>query len=164
MNQVPLHEPVLVQEVLHFLAPAPGKIIIDCNLGTGGHTLAILAHMGNTGLMVGLDRDRDMLGAARQRIEAARAASSHAQVPVRLFHADHLQLPHVLAEALSDHPGARPDGILFDLGPSTPQLLGSRGFSWSSDDPLDMRMDPDGQGPAAAEIVNTWKERRTWPG
>jgi 16S rRNA (cytosine1402-N4)-methyltransferase len=152
-----LHEPVLVKEVLEYLAPAPGKVIVDCNLGHGGHSLAILEKLGDKGLLVGIDRDIQMLEVARKRIEATRVDSSRSMV--HLIQADHLHLPQVLAEVQADAPVTAPDGILFDLGPSTPQLLDpARGMSWLSDQALDMRMDAEGPGLTAAEIINTWKE------
>lgn len=158
MAEATFHDPVLIKEVLHYLAPAPGKIIVDCNLGHGGHSIAILEKLGVKGLLVGIDRDPQMLEVARQRIEATRVDRSSSQV--HLIHADHLQLPIVLAEVTTaDAPVAAPDGILFDLGPSTPQLLDPvRGMSWLSDQALDMRMDATGPGPTASEIVNTWGE------
>lgn len=151
------HESVLVKEVLTYLAPAPGKIIVDCNLGHGGHSLAILEQLGDQGVVIGIDRDKTMLEAARKRIEAAHSSSTSSQV--RLIQADHIQLQPILAAALADLPEAAPDGILFDLGPATPQILDpARGMSWQSDQALDMRLDPDGPGPTASEIVNTWDE------
>jgi len=157
MELTNFHEPVLVKEVLHYLAIAPGKIIVDCNLGHGGHSLAILEQMGDRGTLVGIDKDRTMLEVARTRIAATHASSTSSQV--RLLQADHLQLKTILADALADLPAAAPDGILFDLGPATPQLLNpARGMSWLSDQSLDMRMDTEGPGPTAAEIVNSWDE------
>ena len=157
MNEEVLHVGVLDKEVLFYTDPAPGKIIVDCTLGHGGHSLKILEKLGCEGYLVGMDRDSRMLEAARKRIEAAHDSSTCAHV--RLIHADHLQLPRVLQEALADVPDAAPDGILFDLGPSTPQLLApERGMSWLSDQALDMRMDVSGPGPTAEEMVNEWTE------
>lgn len=157
MAEEVFHEPVLVEEVLHYLAPAPGKVIVDCNLGHGGHSLAILSKLGEKGLLVGIDRDSLMLEVARKRIEATHSSSTRSQV--RLIQADHIQLPQVLAEALADVADAAPDGILFDLGPSTPQLLDpARGMSWQSEQALDMRMDQSAATPTAADIVNEWDE------
>lgn len=157
MSQQVFHESVLLQEVLHYLAPAPGQIIVDGTLGHGGHSLAILSKLGGEGLLVGIDRDPKMLEVARKRIEATHIPSSS----YRLVQADHAHLPTVLAQVLAEahvDPPA-PDGLLLDLGPSTPQLLDpARGMSWQSDQALDMRMNPDGPGPPATEIVNTWNE------
>ncbi len=150
-----LHEPVLLEEVLKVLDPRPGKVIVDGTLGHGGHSLALLRQMGEEGLLVAADWDPWMLETARKRIEAAHVASSR----YKLIHADHAHLLTVLAEVLAEaevEPPA-PDGMLFDLGPSTPQLLDpARGLSWESGDALDMRLSPDAPGPDAAEIVNEW--------
>src|SRR5688572_12026173 len=112
------HEAVLPKEVIEYLAPSPGKIIVDGTLGHGGHSLAILSQLGGKGLLVGLDRDPQMLEVARKRIEAAHVPRSS----YRLINADHAHLPTVVAEALVEagFEAAAPDGILLDLGPSTP--------------------------------------------
>lgn len=155
MSDTNFHESVLLQEVLHYIAPVPGQVIVDGTLGHGGHSLAILSELGGKGLLVGFDRDPQMLETARKRIEAAHVPESS----YRLVHADHVEMPSVLAEVLAEanvDPPA-PDAILLDLGPSTPQLLDpARGMSWLSDQSLDMRMNPEGPGPTASEIINTW--------
>lgn len=152
------HEPVLTKEVLEFLTPSPGKVIVDGTLGGGGHSLAILRQLGEEGLLVGADWDPQMLGAARKRIEAAHVPPSR----YRLLLTDHAHLLPVLAEVLAEagvQPAA-PDGILYDLGPSNPQILDpARGLSWESDEALDMRLSPQTAGPTAAEIVNEWAEK-----
>ncbi len=98
-----------------------------------------------------------MLEAARKRIEAAHVPSRY-----RLLLTDHAHLLPVLAEVLAEagvQPAA-PDGFLYDLGPSNPQILDpARGLSWESDEALDMRLAPQEAGPNAAEIVNEWDER-----
>jgi 16S rRNA (cytosine1402-N4)-methyltransferase len=155
VGKVDYHEPVLVKEVMRFLAPAPGQFIIDGTVGHGGHSLEILSQLGGKGLLVGIDRDPQMLEAARKRIEAAR----YPVASYRLVLADFALLPTVLARVFADaHPPAL-DGLLLDLGPSTPQLLDpARGMSWTSDESLDMRMNPDEPGQTAREIVNSWDE------
>ena len=97
-----------------------------------------------------------MLEAARKRIEAAQISSSR----YHLVEADHADLLTVLDRVPNpEQPVAAPDLVLFDLGPSTPQLLDpARGMSWESDAPLDMRMRRTAEYPTAAEIVNTWPE------
>ncbi|MEN6627277.1 MAG: 16S rRNA (cytosine(1402)-N(4))-methyltransferase RsmH [Candidatus Sumerlaeia bacterium] len=157
MERAPeLHEPVLLKEVLEVLAPKPGDVIVDGTLGHGGHSLAILRQLGKEGLLVGADWDPQMLEAARKRIEAA-----HVQARYRLLLTDHAHLLPVLAEVLAEagvQPAA-PDGMLFDLGPSNPQILDpARGLSWESDEALDMRLSPQNPGPSAADIVNEWPE------
>jgi 16S rRNA (cytosine1402-N4)-methyltransferase len=157
------HQPVLVKEVLEALAPRPGQLVIDGNLGHGGHSLQIMSRLGEEGLLVGVDRDPQMLATARKRFEDAGVPRSR----YRLVEADHLQLPVVLAEVLADAPVAAPvpaevpvpDSILFDLGPSTPQLLDpERGMSWDSDFPLDMRLSRADHPLTAQMIVNEWDE------
>jgi 16S rRNA (cytosine1402-N4)-methyltransferase len=165
MSEQGYHETVLTEEVLQYLDPQPGALIVDGTLGHGGHTLRILSELGGRGLVVGLDRDPQMLATARQRIEAAGFPSTS----YRLVQANHAHLPVVLAQVLAEvaaqapagapYNAAAPAGILLDLGPSNPQLLDpARGMSWLSDQSLDMRMNPQGPEPTAAEIVNTWDE------
>lgn len=150
----------MVKEVLETLDPRPGQLICDLNLGHGGHTLQILSRMGKEGLVVGVDVDPSMLATAERRLAAADVDRSR----YRLVEADFLQLAEVLAQvpvpaAASPAPVPAPDAILFDLGPSTPQLLDpARGMSWESESALDMRMQQAGSGPTAARIVNTWTE------
>src|SRR5207253_1291943 len=118
-------------------------------LGHGGHSLAILQRLGTEGRLISIEGDPLMLVAARQRIESAAPRSR-----TTLINADHADLLHVLAEALAD---PHPDAILFDLGPSTPQLRDpARGLSWTSEAALDMRRNPAAGGASAAEIVNEW--------
>lgn len=151
MNPGPYHEPALVKEVIKYLSPSPGKVIVDCNLGHGGHSLAILKQLGGEGLLVGIDSDPHSLEIAGRRITASRTAPSL----VRLIVGNHANLTLILKHAQAPPPG----GILLDLGPSTPQLLDSRlGLSWDSDQELDMRLDPSADLIPASEIVNTWSE------
>ncbi len=158
MTEPVFHEPVLMKEVLQTLSPAPGQLIVDATLGHGGHSLEILSQLGGEGFLVGIDRDPQMLATARKRIEAAQISSSSYKLVV----ADQADLAQVLAEAIALVPVAHqsaPDGFLFDLGPSTPQLLDpSLGLSWQSEQSLDMRINPRSERSSAAEIVNTWSE------
>lgn len=175
MSEPAYHESVLTEEVLNYLDPRPGAVICDATVGHAGHTLRILSRLappdatqlGPEGLLVGFDRDPMMLEAARSRIEAAHVPRSR----YRLVEANHEELPDllpvVLAEAAAERApaDAEPihaeapalDGILFDLGPSNPQLLDpARGMSWTGDGALDMRMTPAPDNPTAAELVNEW--------
>jgi 16S rRNA (cytosine1402-N4)-methyltransferase len=159
MQEPPIHEPVLVKEVLDTLDPRPGQLIVDLSLGHGGHALAILSRMGEEGLLVGIDRDPWMLATARKRFEAAVVDRSR----YRLVEADFLQLPQVLADvpvpAAAPAEVPAPDAVLLDLGPSTPQLLDpAHGMSWESDVALDMRLSRDDPGPTAEQIVNAWSQ------
>lgn len=138
------HVPVLLEETLGGLAIRQGGVYLDGTLGWGGHTLQILQRCEGT-RVIGLDRDPAALEAASRRLAGYGDR-------VRLFHSDFRRLDEVLDEADVE----QVDGILTDLGVSSMQLEDpARGFSFSQDGPLDMRMDP-GSGVAAAQIVNTW--------
>ncbi|GAB3351662.1 16S rRNA (cytosine(1402)-N(4))-methyltransferase RsmH [Modestobacter lapidis] len=144
-----VHVPVLLDRVTELLAPAldtPGAVLVDATLGLAGHSLALLA--AHPGLrLIGLDRDPDARAEAAARIRAAGCTDRVTLVPA-VFD----ELPDVL-----DSLGiAEVRGVLFDLGVSSLQLdRPSRGFSYSTDAPLDMRMDP-GAPRTAADVVNTY--------
>lgn len=136
------HLPVLMQEVLDFLQPAPGKLIFDGTLGGGGHTEALLQHGAR---VVGMDQDEEALRHAAQRLRAYEDRFCALRGNFRDF-------PTVLSEA---GVGGL-DGMLVDIGVSSRHLdSAERGFSFSKDGPLDMRMDRSA-ALTAAEIVNTW--------
>jgi 16S rRNA (cytosine1402-N4)-methyltransferase len=137
-----IHQPVLLDEVLAWLAPREGSVILDGTAGGGGHTAALAARVGATGRVIGLDRDPAMLDLARAVVGG---------LPVTLVHAPYAEMARVLAELGVD----RVQGVLVDLGLSSDQLAwGRRGFSFAADGPLDMRFDPDAGGPTAADLVN----------
>ena len=144
-----LHVPVLLDRVTELLGPAlaaDGAVLVDATLGLAGHSLALLgAHPGLR--LIGLDRDPDARAEAGARLRAAGHADRVTLVPA-VFD----ELPDVLDEL-----GVAPvQGVLFDLGVSSLQLdRPSRGFSYSTDAPLDMRMDPSGPR-TAADVVNTY--------
>jgi 16S rRNA (cytosine1402-N4)-methyltransferase len=141
------HVPVLLEEVLEGLAIRQGGVYLDGTIGWGGHSLQILQRYEGT-RVIGLDRDAAALEAASRRL------ADHAD-RVMLFHSDFRQLNEVLDEAGF----GLVDGILMDLGVSSMQLEDAdRGFSFSQDGPLDMRMNPE-SGVAASEIVNTWSQK-----
>jgi 16S rRNA (cytosine1402-N4)-methyltransferase len=139
------HEPVMVAEVLDVLAPARGGLFVDCTVGLGGHSRALL-DAGATHVL-GLDRDPAALAIARETLAAYRDR-------VELVHADYRELDRVL-----DTRGiAAVDGTLADLGVSSMQLdAEGRGFSFRRDEPLDMRMDQT-SGATAAEWLRTVDE------
>lgn len=145
------HEPVLRKEVIEHLSPKPGDVIVDCNLGHGGHTLDILKRLRGEGLLVGIDLHPPAVETARRRI----LANPTPPTPYKLIVGNHADLSHILAyEKIPP-----PNGILLDLGPSTPQLLDSSlGMSWESAEALDMRLDPNAGNPSASEMVNEWSE------
>jgi 16S rRNA (cytosine1402-N4)-methyltransferase len=146
----PSHVPVLLERCLALLAPSlqrPGAVVVDATLGLGGHSEELLRRFPDVRL-VGLDRDPDALRRSGERLAA------YAERTV-LVHAVYDELPHVLADA--GLPSI--DGILFDLGVSSMQLdVADRGFAYSQDAPLDMRMDPT-RGRTAAEVLNTYDAR-----
>lgn len=140
----------MVQEVIALLQPRPGDTMVDCNLGTGGHSLALLEVCGGEGFLVGLDLDDSMLTLALERIRS-RGFSSRS---FALVHADHADLSRVLGDLGLD----RVNRIVMDLGASSLHFNDSlRGFSCQSDGPLDMRYDR--RNPLRAmDIINTWEE------
>jgi len=139
------HRPVLLGETLEALRPAPGATIVDATVGPGGHTEALLASVGPTGRVIGIDRDPAALAFARDRLK--RFGDRFVTV-----HGDHRDIVSLLHEAEV----VVVDGVLADLGISSRQLDdASRGFSFSSDGPLDMRMDPESGGPSAADLVTS---------
>ena len=141
------HVPVLYQQVLEGLQPAPGGTYIDGTVGLGGHAAGLLAASAPDGRLLGLDRDPHALAIARARLAPFGARAT-------LVQASYTEMARA-AEALE--PGFLPvDGILLDLGLSSLQLDDpARGFAFSSAGPLDMRFDPSADL-SAAEIVNTW--------
>ena len=142
-----LHEPVLLAEVSEWLRPEEGGTFVDCTVGLGGHSRAILAASPDT-RVIGIDRDLEALALARERLLIFEGR-------VQLVHANFESIASVL-----DRQGTTEvRGVLADLGVSSLQLERSeRGFSFASDAPLDMRMDQD-SGLRAAELVNELAER-----
>ncbi len=142
----PSHAPVLLDRVVALLAPsieAPGSVMIDCTLGLGGHSEALLERCDEVHV-IGVDRDPDALTMSSERL--ARFGSRFTPV-----HAVYDELPEVLGDLGLDHV----DGVFFDLGVSSMQLdVRERGFAYAEDGPLDMRMDPT-TGPSAADVLNT---------
>jgi 16S rRNA (cytosine1402-N4)-methyltransferase len=137
---MPRHVPVMTAEVVALLAPARPGVFIDCTVGLGGHAAALLE--AGAGQVVGLDRDGEVL-------DAARAALAGWGRRVELAHADFRRLDALLGERGI----ATVAGVLADLGVSSFQLEGEgRGFSFQRDEPLDMRMDRSG-GRTAADVV-----------
>ena len=137
------HKPVLLDECIEALAIRPDGIYVDGTLGRAGHSLEIVRRL-TTGRLIALDRDESALAAARIRL-------ADYMDRVTLVHSNFSRLGEVLRELGID--GA--DGMLFDLGVSSPQLDDAqRGFSYKQDAPLDMRMDTTA-ALTARELVNT---------
>jgi len=134
------HEPVMLAQVVELLAPARGGVFVDCTLGLGGHSRALL-ESGAT-RVIGLDRDAGALALAGEALAAFAGR-------VELVHADYRDLGRVLDERGIDGVS----GALADLGVSSMQLdADGRGFSFRRAEPLDMRMDQS-RGPTAADLL-----------
>ncbi|HEX3041366.1 MAG TPA: 16S rRNA (cytosine(1402)-N(4))-methyltransferase RsmH [Solirubrobacterales bacterium] len=142
------HEPVLAPELVSLLAPEPGQIAVDCTFGGGGHARQVAELIGPEGTLVGIDRDP----AAQERFNRFAI-----EAPCRT-----LFISSDFAAGLRalQGEGMRPDMVYVDLGMSSMQVdARERGFSYSYDAPLDMRMDPR-QKLTAADLVNEWPESR----
>ena len=142
------HVPVLAGELIELLDPRPGETAVDCTFGDGGHARLVAGRIGASGTLICVDRDP----AAEERFESfAREVECDTRF-LRMDYADALEL---LAEE-----GVSADMAYLDLGVSSMQIdTWERGFSYSYDAPLDMRMDP-GQELDARTVVNDWDERR----
>jgi len=141
------HLPVLLEECIAHLRPAPGMTMVDGTLGGGGHAAEILKRIAPDGLLIGLDKDMQAIERCRERFAGFAGRILYA-------HSDFKELPRVLAEN-----GIGPvDGILVDLGVSSFQLEeAERGFSYNQDAALDMRMDMT-SGLTARDVVNGYAE------
>ena len=142
------HTPVLGVELLELLDPKPGQIAIDCTFGDGGHARLVAERLGAGGMLVAIDRDP--LAEERFAALAGQVACS-----VRFIRAEYAEALERLAGE-----GLRADMAYFDLGMSSMQVdTRERGFSYSYEAPLDMRMDPT-QELSARDVVASWDERR----
>jgi 16S rRNA (cytosine1402-N4)-methyltransferase len=142
------HIPVLADEVRELLAVSPGETVVDATFGAGGHSRLLARDLAGGGKLVAIDRDP----AAKAFFDRFKAATPG--VDVRFLRGD---FAVVLTQLATNGVGA--DAILLDLGISSMQIdRPERGFTYATDAPLDMRMDPTSE-PSAAELVNTWDER-----
>lgn len=131
-----IHIPVLAQEVLHWLQPAPGMTIVDGTLGGGGHTRLLAEQVGDNGRVIALDRDPAAVAAAEQTLRG---------LPVCVATASYADFPEVLDELGIE----KVDGLLLDLGLSSDQVADAeRGFSFDAAGPLDMRFNREDGEPA----------------
>jgi 16S rRNA (cytosine1402-N4)-methyltransferase len=136
------HRPVLLRETIQYLATERGGLFVDCTLGLGGHSEAILQSSATTNV-IGIDRDREAIALAVERL-------AHFGSRFQAVHANFRELARVMANAGIE--GAA--GILVDLGASSLQLDSqSRGFSFRYDAPLDMRMNAGSEEETAAELL-----------
>jgi len=133
-----VHVPVMPNEIMEWLDPQPGGVFVDGTLGGGGHAVMLAERVGSTGTVIGIDRDAAVIEAAESNL---------AGMPMRIAQGNYCDLPEFL-EAVDIE---TVDGILLDLGLSSDQLADpQRGFSFSSDGPLDLRFDTSSGEP-------TWK-------
>ncbi len=138
----------MVDEVLKYLEPQSGQIILDGTVGNGGHASRIMSRIGRNGLLIGIDRDREILEMAKQHL-------SKTGYLFRLYHANYADVDEVLRQAGVD----RINGVLLDLGASSFQFdQANRGFSFAKEGPLDMRMDRLQSG-TAHDLIRRLSER-----
>ncbi len=142
------HTPVLLNEVLHGLSIRPDGCYVDCTFGRGGHSKAILQNLQERGRLFAFDKDPDAVNAIDDLLLTDKRFT--------LLHGSYSMLKEVAAKNSMLH---QVDGILLDLGVSSPQLDNAdRGFSFKNDGPLDMRMD-NSHGITAADWLNTAREK-----
>jgi 16S rRNA (cytosine1402-N4)-methyltransferase len=141
------HVPVLADEVRALLAVQPGETVVDATFGAGGHARLLAEDLRGEGKLVAIDRDPTV----KPYLDRLRA---QAGADIRFLRGD---FALVLSQLAANGVGA--DAVLLDVGVSSMQIdQVERGFSYATDAPLDMRMDP-GSEPSAREVVNTWDER-----
>jgi len=140
------HVPVLLKEVLEYLNPQEGNTVIDATFGFGGHSEKILKRIGKKGLLIAVEKDREVLEKARSRFKAEN---------IIFVNEDFRNLGSILEK----NKIKKADRILFDLGISSYHFdLSGRGFSFSKDEPLDMRIDKS-KGATAADLVSGLTKR-----
>ncbi len=145
MDSLPLHVPVLPAEIVHWLAPQPGQILVDGTLGGGGHTRLLAERLAGSGYVLAVDRDPAAVAAAEQNLKG---------LSVKVATASYLELP----ELLSEMGVTAVQGIVLDLGLSSDQLADdNRGFSFHSSGALDLRFNPE-EGESAARLIARLRE------
>ncbi|MFC1658059.1 16S rRNA (cytosine(1402)-N(4))-methyltransferase RsmH [Candidatus Omnitrophota bacterium] len=133
MPKSELHKPVMCNEILEHLKLTRGMTVVDATIGCAGHSIKILERILPGGRLIGIDRDRDSLNIAKERLSGFKEA-------VNLVHGNFRDMEKILSMAGAD----KADAVIFDLGVSSVQLSDpERGFSFQLDGPLDMRMDRD---------------------
>lgn len=148
MTPPSLHVPVLLDEVRRELAVESGMVVVDGTLGDGGHSDMFCQHVGPDGLVIGIDRDVEAVALASERL-------AEWGVRFRAVHGTYRDMPN-LVTAITDRPV---DRVLLDLGWSTTQFLTRhRGFSFMTNEPLDMRFDTSEQTSTAADLINSSSE------
>src|SRR5574342_1324054 len=147
-NHLP-HEPVMVEEVLNYLNLQPGQIVLDCTVGSGGHAEKILHKINPNGLLIGIDKDMEILHIAKEYLSKTGYA-------FKLYHADYSDIDEVLRQAGIE----KVNGVLLDLGASSLQFdQAYRGFSFAKEGLLDMRMDRS-SGITARKLIQRLSEKQ----
>ncbi|MFH1640443.1 MAG: 16S rRNA (cytosine(1402)-N(4))-methyltransferase RsmH [Candidatus Omnitrophota bacterium] len=142
-----LHTPVMLKEIVDFLDLSPGKIIVDATIGTAGHSGEIARQIMPGGRLIGIDRDSESLGIAKERLKDFGDSCE-------FVYGNFIDIDTIL----KDLNVKKPDGILFDLGISSFQLENPlRGFSFQNEGPLDMRLDRNSYI-SAYDLVNNLNE------
>ncbi|MBN1154617.1 16S rRNA (cytosine(1402)-N(4))-methyltransferase RsmH [candidate division KSB1 bacterium] len=145
MEEYNYHAPVLLNEVIQYLVTNRSGVYVDCTLGGAGHSLSILKHLDQQGLLIGIDRDEEAIEYARKRL----ISFENQIILVQTTFSE-------LSSILTTEQIKEVDGILLDLGISSRHIDSiERGFSYLSDAPLDMRMDS-GQGLTAETVINEY--------
>jgi len=144
----PPHKPVMLNEVISFIKPGKGDIIVDATIGAGGHSCEILKMIEPDGLLIGIDKDAEILKIADRYL--SKISDSY-----KLYQADYVDLDYILKRLEI----SKVQGILLDLGVSSLQLDSvERGFSFIKEGPLDMRMDRS-QGKTAEDLLKRLSQR-----
>ncbi len=144
----PPHKPVMLNEVISFIKPGKGDIIVDATIGAGGHSCEILKMIEPDGLLIGIDKDAEILKIAGRYL--SKISDSY-----KLYQADYVDLDYILNKLEI----SKVQGILLDLGVSSLQLDSEeRGFSFIREGPLDMRMDRS-QGKTAEDLLKRLSEK-----
>ncbi|MBL8876565.1 MAG: 16S rRNA (cytosine(1402)-N(4))-methyltransferase RsmH [Phycisphaerae bacterium] len=150
-----LHIPVLFKQVLEVLEPKPGQTVVDCTLGLGGHSAAILERIKPDGRLIAFDLDPANIIEARVQLQKVKGREG--AVRFDIVHDNFANIESVL-DQLGVLPGTV-DGVLADIGVASTQIdTPERGFSYRKPGPLDMRMDPTRGEPASA-IINRMNEQ-----
>ncbi len=144
----PPHKPVMLNEVISFIKPGKGDIIVDATIGAGGHSCEILKMIEPDGLLIGIDKDAEILKIAGRYL--SKISDSY-----KLYQADYVDLDYILNKLEI----SKVQGILLDLGVSSLQLDSvERGFSFIKEGPLDMRMDRS-QGKTAEDLLKRLSQK-----
>jgi len=142
------HKPVMLNEVISFIKPGKGDIIVDATIGAGGHSRQILKMIEPDGLLIGIDKDAEILKIAGRYL--SKISESY-----KLYQADYVDLDYILNKLEI----SKVQGILLDLGVSSLQLdSAERGFGFANEGPLDMRMDRT-QGITAEDLLKRLSEK-----